>query len=518
MLVAFRADASLQIGNGHVMRCLTLADTLRQRGAHCFFVCRPHEGNLIELIVQQGYKVLVLNKLENVLSFSVEKLKHSNWLGTDWTTDAEDARQALENELRNEVLDWLVVDHYALDYRWERTLRSKTKRIMVIDDLADRPHDCDLLLDQNLGRRVEDYTCLVDINCVTLIGPKYALLRPDFTKFRAQSVARRANFSPFSNLLIAVGGVDKDNVTGLVLDALKACTLPADLKVTVIMGSNAPWLEQVQQQAATMPCSTIVMVGVRNMAQLMASSDLSIGAAGCTSWERCCLGLPTLLLVLAENQQSGAIALQKEGAAIVLEVGIQLKKTLNTCLSIESVQALMKTMPEKAAKICDGKGAERTAVRVFSPQLFARKVTQSDEILLFDWVNDAAARSSAFNSASISLDDHKIWFAERISRLETCRIFIVEKDRTPIGQVRLDKNSAGEWEVDYSVAPNFRGQGLGETVLRCVLKEFSGENHVTIVAKVKCQNEASCRVFAALNFEVIGIFDDVLFYRKKLGC
>ncbi|MBI4226428.1 UDP-2,4-diacetamido-2,4,6-trideoxy-beta-L-altropyranose hydrolase, partial [Candidatus Roizmanbacteria bacterium] len=312
----FRVDASFLIGTGHVMRCLTLADALRKQGANCYFVCRAHIGNLLNLIQQRGYQTYSLPVLKDQShhdkSLHESTLStHSSWLGTDLETDANQTLTAIGER----YINWLIVDHYALDIRWEKKIRHMCCRLMVIDDLANRPHDCDLLLDQNLGRSASDYTNLVSPSCELLIGPQYALLRPEFSALRSYSINRRTNLE-FKHLLITMGGIDKDNATNKVLNALRNCILPADLKITVVIGQYAPWLEEVKITAAKMPWSTEVLVNVQNMAKLMADSDLAIGAAGSTSWERNSLGLPTLIIALAENQKAIAKALNVAGAAI----------------------------------------------------------------------------------------------------------------------------------------------------------------------------------------------------------
>lgn len=351
MRIVFRTDASVQIGTGHVMRCLTLADALHERGAECTFICRPHTGHLLDLITLRGYKAVALPVLAANATQALADPAQAAWLGTDWLTDAQDTHQALGAE----GADWLVVDHYALDRQWEQALRRKCQRLMVIDDLADRLHDCDLLLDQNLGRAAADYTNLLPARATTLIGPQYALLRPEFAQLRTESLARRAN-PQLKRLLITLGGVDKDNATGQVLEALKSCTLPEDCRISVIMGSKAPWLEHVQQQAARMTWPTEVSVNVSDMAPRMADADLSIGAAGGTSWERCCLGLPTLLVVLAENQRVGAQALQETGAARQIDVVHERVKA-----EIEDLfQPLkLKQMGDAARSVTDGQGVSR---------------------------------------------------------------------------------------------------------------------------------------------------------------
>lgn len=356
MHVAFRVDASLQIGTGHVMRCLTLADALRERGANCSFVCRPHQGHLLAIIAQRGHQALALPELKEGAERNRNDTAHGHWLGTDWSTDAQDTQKTLSAHMGGQPADWLVVDHYALDARWEEAFRPQANRIMVIDDLADRPHACDLLLDQNLGRKEADYCGLLKGKTTTLVGPQYALLRPEFAALRAQSLARRQTNPQLRRLLITMGGVDKDNATGQVLAALQNCNLPADLRVTVVMGPHAPWLVQVQAQAAQIPWPTEVLVGVDNMAELMAESDLAIGAAGSTSWERCCLGVPTIQVALAQNQEAIAQALSGAGAALILQ-GQIVAQTLSHLISNVASTEKLYAVSQVASVVTEGKGA-----------------------------------------------------------------------------------------------------------------------------------------------------------------
>lgn len=180
--------------------------------------------------------------------------------------------------------------------------------------LSDREHDCDLLLNQTFGRDLKGLHSTSSVSCEILCGAEYALLRPGFLS--GVSIVLDVEDSQLKHLLINLGGVDKDNITTQILIALKQCALPAELKVTVVMGGTAPWIKGVRQQAQDMPWTTEVLVSVNNMAELMAKSDLAIGAAGSTSWERCCLGLPSIMVVLADNQNLIAKDLHNWGAAI----------------------------------------------------------------------------------------------------------------------------------------------------------------------------------------------------------
>ncbi|MGV8804902.1 MAG: UDP-2,4-diacetamido-2,4,6-trideoxy-beta-L-altropyranose hydrolase [Polaromonas sp.] len=349
------------------MRCLTLADALKAHGADCHFISREHPGHLLQVISQRGYKVnslvapvqpaqAAIKNIVNEAPSPQQEPVHTAWLGSSWQTDAQETA-AILTSLQP---DWLVVDHYALDQRWEEALAPHYRQLLVIDDLADRPHRCDLLLDQNLGSQPEHYAPLVPAHCQVLAGPHYALLRPEFAALRPYSLQRRQRQPTLRHLLITMGGVDQPNATGQVLQALKTCALPADCRITVVMGLTAPWLQNVRELAAQMPWPTEVVVNVNDMAQRMADSDLAIGAAGSTSWERCCLGLPTLMVVLADNQKEAAAHLQKNGAANCLEFSGLLHKNLHDQVQglIDQPQRLNQTSTS-ASVITDGLGVER---------------------------------------------------------------------------------------------------------------------------------------------------------------
>jgi len=359
MRINFRADASLQMGSGHVMRCLTLADALKGQGAQCQFISRVHPGHLLEFIRQRGHEVSSLpatfpQPSPHDTSDSTQEPAHAAWLGCDWQTDAQQTR-AILSTLQP---DWLVVDHYALDQRWEAALQPHYQKLMVIDDLSDRAHCCDLLLDHNLGRKPQDYANLVPTTCQVLTGPRYALLRPEFAALRDYSLKRRAN-PQIKQLLITMGGVDLSNATGQVLQALKTCPLPQDCRITVIMGLQSPWLRQVREQAQHMPWQTEVLANITDMAQRMADSDLSIGAAGGTSWERCCLGLPTLMVVLADNQWPGARALQEVRAASLIGGVSEIATQLPLAVQALRQDLQLMHMSTAASAVADGHGVYR---------------------------------------------------------------------------------------------------------------------------------------------------------------
>ena len=335
------------------MRCLSLAAGLANRGARVEFICRAHDGNLIDLIKQRGFQVISLPATPWDRKISPDLPAHAHWLGCDWQTDARQCRDAMAD-----VVDLIIVDHYALDQRWETALRDKCARIMCIDDLADRPHDCDLLLDQSLGRNVDDYSGLIPEHAQQLLGPKYALLRPEFSQWRTASLARRKT-PKLGHILITMGGVDANNITGRVLSAVQGCDVPTLDRITVLLGPHAPWRDDVHDMAAKMKVATQVLSGVDNVAELMTSCDLAIGAGGSTTWERCSLGVPTIQIELALNQKFINTAISNLGAARIISMD-KLDNQIAMLLEQLSTTDCLKNLSARAATVSDGCGVEKT--------------------------------------------------------------------------------------------------------------------------------------------------------------
>jgi len=338
MKVVFRVDASLEMGTGHVMRCLTLANELKQQNHEIVFICRELTGNLILLI---KYPVLVLPKNDNFQSDGL----YLNWLGA---TQEQDAEQTIKVIPKN--TDLLIVDSYASDEIWHKQLIPYTKKIMVIDDLADRQFNCDVLLNQNLGTQIEDYKDKVTDDCELLLGCDYALLRPEFPNLREKALIKRKNTKVIKNILISMGGSDITNKTYDILQEVSD-----DLNIVVILGGISPHNKIIKNYAKSKK-NVKVVVDADNISSLMFDADLAIGAGGSTSWERCCLGLPTLLYVLAENQRKIAGNLEQLGAVkIVDNLKVNLQNILNNF-------SFWQIMSEKAQTVCDGIGVKRIKI------------------------------------------------------------------------------------------------------------------------------------------------------------
>jgi len=306
MKIAFRTDATIQIGTGHLMRCLTLADELKKQGAQVRFISRDLPFHLSDMLDLKGIEYYSLS-MDAVLE-PKDELTHSNWLGTSQVQDAKATIQALTDH----PWDWVIVDHYALDKRWESAVRTNAKQIMVIDDLADRQHDCDVLLDQNFYADMQTrYDAKVPVHCQLLLGPRYALLRNEFRKLREQIKPRTGQVK---RILVFFGGVDSDNYTSLAIEALPS--ISDALHVDVVIGEQHPYREQIQN--ACLAHGYGCQVQTTRMAELMADADLAIGAGGSACWERCAMGLPSLILVIAENQKKAAKDIDSAGVLINL--------------------------------------------------------------------------------------------------------------------------------------------------------------------------------------------------------
>lgn len=354
----FRVDSADVIGSGHVMRCLTLADALAAREADVHFICRPHPRHLGHLITQRGYPVHWLPAAGNNLI----KTSTDTWFGCSIHQDADETA-AVISEARL-APDWLILDHYALTAEWEARFAAIAPR-MVFDDLADRKRDCELLLNQNMGAQLADYYELLPKENEALLGPEYALLRPQFGRMREQALRKRQQMDTVQTILISLGGMDMENLSSRLIEWLN--DMPSKLFITVILSSSAPNVERVKKVAEASHHDVDVQSDVMNVAELMLLSDLAIGAAGSSSWERCSMGLPTMQIVTAANQRFVAERLASAGAVRNLGDADRLTqpKLLDTLQELMDEPALLKTLSNHAAAICDGMGTERVVDRLW---------------------------------------------------------------------------------------------------------------------------------------------------------
>jgi len=505
MTIIFRTDASQQIGSGHVMRCLTLADELRQRGAEVLFVCREHPGHLISLVEGKGYPVIRLRPADVEYTVSPEDVAHAAWLGVSWQQDAADTITAL-GETQPQ---WLVVDCYALDYRWEKTLRPYVGKIMVIDDLADRPHECELLLDQNLYQSMETrYENLVPGNCQKLLGPSYALLRPEFAAARKN--LRRRN-GHVRRVLVFFGGVDPTNETEKALQVL-AGIADRQFNVDVVVGGGNLHKEQIQNFCAAHD-GFHYHCQVDNMAELMAAADLAIGAGGTATWERSSVGVPSIITAVAVNQKE----LVETGAlkGLLFNLGeahpVSSEKLLNALKFSVSFPETLQYYSANCLSTVDARGTNRIANLLSPPQITIRRASLEDCDAVYEWRNAKETRRYIFDAEPIPLETHRSWYCRTLENPN--RILLIgEIDNKPVGVLRYDFTE-DEALISVYLVPGGQGHGIGSQLLRCGT-QWVRENYPqigVINAEIFRENIASLRAFETAGYkEHHLIFQEVL--------
>lgn len=482
--IAIRADASPRIGTGHVMRCAALADEIRRRGGHVRFVSHGLPEHLMELLVQRGHEVASLG-------------------GTDSASD--DARLTMA-ALADRSWDWVVVDHYALDHSWETALRGAGKRIMVIDDLADRAHDCDLLVDQNYYSDMETrYAGKLPKHCRTALGPRYALLRQEFAGLRA---AKPAHTGAASRILVFFGGVDAANYTARAVSALDAFHDP-DLRVDVIIGLAHPARGEVEQACGELGFHCHVQPA--NVAELMSQADLAIGAGGATVWERCCLGLPALTFVVAENQRRQVRDAAVNGLLYAPSEPIDTESILRQVTALRANPFLLQAISRAGVECVDGRGVQRVAALLGTYAVTVRAATSADSTMILSWRNDPAVRAVSRSKGLIAAAQHEEWLARTLA--DDRRILLVgERGGEGVGVARFDLDGS-DAEVSIYLAPDAVGSGAGSELLLAAEAWLARERAgvTLLIAEVLGDNERSHRLFQSVGYSA-----DSTIYRKSV--
>lgn len=466
MNVLFRADASSQIGVGHLARCLTLALELRRRGVQVSFACRDLPGFDPAMVEAQGFALIRL------------------------PAEGDDLAA-----LGRQRFAWLVVDHYQLDACWERRARACAQRIAVIDDLADRPHDADLLLDQNLTATLERYQPLLPVTCQRLLGPRHALLGAAFQRCARPASAR------VCRVLVSFGGFD---VAGMALMALQALSAWPEMEVTLLAGHGHPRWAELQRKVAAHPRWRLLGYSAQ-MAELMGEADLFIGAGGGTTWERAALGLPSLCVAVAANQVANAQALARAGGQLYLGLAQDLTlDALQGAIALLVANApLRQSLAERARQLVDGRGAQRVATALLGPLLRLRAATADDAQLLFEGRNAEAVRLASHDSRPLDWSLHLAWLYGTLADKRRV-LFLAELAGQAIGMLRYDRHPSepGRAEVSLYLFEAWLGQGWGQWLLR------AGESWLTrhwpdvvrVDAAVLPHNQASLQLFRLAGF------------------
>lgn len=475
-----RFDASPHIGGGHAVRCLALADDLARVGWRCSLAIGPETLDAVPGIGRS-------------IHARVPADMSSSWLD-DMFSDAPP--------------DLIVVDHYGIDAD-EETAYGQRSRVAVFDDLADRPHNADVLLDPTPGRTDEDYRALTPNHAVLCLGPSFAILRRQFREQRPHALSRDTPPSA-ERILIAAGATDAGGVTALALSA--AAKAMPDAEIDVVLGALAPTRKEVESIAQQVGSRVRVHVDVSDMAEMMGTADFVIGAAGSSAFERCALGLPTIMIQTADNQQFIAAALAQAGAATI----VQLQDThdldgfAKTISQFGHDQKLRHTMTHAAATLCDGAGTVRFRLALLpdipghnDKTIRLRLAGPDDSDLLLAWQSDPETRKFARNPEIPNPREHAAWFEAKRNDPDSI-LAIVTEDGTPAGMLRLDRvgndNAAITFEVSILTAPTHKRRGIAAGALAHARNLVPG---VTLRAEVLTDNAASHALFQAAGYKRI---------------
>jgi UDP-2,4-diacetamido-2,4,6-trideoxy-beta-L-altropyranose hydrolase len=430
---------------------------------------------------------------------SPDELAHSAWLEGAQSDDAAATLAALGEERP----DWIVVDHYALDARWERMLRKHCDRLMVIDDLADRAHECDLLLDQNLHSTPDlRYMGIVPGHCRMLLGPRFALLRPEFAEARSDLRDRDGSVR---RILVFFGGVDACNQTERVMQVLSSGVL-REAKVDVVIGLAHPRRSHIIDLCARLNYQCHVQT--ENMAALMASADLAIGAGGTATWERCCVGLPALVWPQADNQR-----MQLEIAAINGLVHAPDGVASDDEILLEQLNSLrhnplcLKSQARAGLHSVDGNGAARVCRALGVTGISMREATPDDCNDLFEWRNRDSVRLVSHDTRKIDPVAHEKWLSEVIMS-DDRKLLIGERREKAVGVVRFDL-SGEVATISIYLVPGDHGSGAGGDLLAAaehwLFHNASRKVH-SIRAEVLGDNDISARLFLAAGYRVASTY------------
>ena len=460
------------------MRCLALADALAREGGQVLLLTNPDATQVLGAP------------------------------GGPWQhlSVAPGGQAAVDALLRHwpEGADLCVVDHYGWDARDERLLQSGARRVVVIDDLANRAHACDLLVDQNLGRRPDDYAGLVGPEVPLLTGPRYALLRAAFAAARSGEGARGPAAGSALAVLISLGLSDPGGVLLGLCQGLAQRDMRARFQVVVSPGA-ASHAALVALCAQDSRFSLEGPQDAEGMAGLMLAADVAIGGAGVTAWERCALCLPSLVLVLADNQRAGATALAAAGAARVFEADAAGVEGLIEALDgLVRQPATLGEMARVAGSIADGRGAARVAAACgdMMAGIGLRVAGPADGAQVWRWRNAPAARAASRVTDEIPLDAHLAWYDRAIA--DPRRVILVGRAAgVDVGMVRFDETAAGTWEVSIALDPACAGRGLGGRVLQRACAWMRAEHAVRrFSAMARETNAASLRIFERNGFAI----------------
>lgn len=493
MRLVFRTDASNRIGSGHVMRCLTLAEEARGRGMDVLFICKALEGHLEATIRAAGFDVAMLPAPDGSAP-SLSQAPHRDWLEGDDAADAAATRAILETLDAPPVL---MIDHYALDAAWEARVRPAVARLGVIDDLADRAHACDVLVDYNpYHDAAQRYAGRVPAHCRQLLGAEYVLLRPQFRQLQPPMRTQ------FRHAFVFFGGVDPFDDTRKALAMLQPYGVTAD----VVMGSQSPFRAAVKQQCAALGYA--YHEHVTDMAKLMLRADLAIGAGGTTTWERIACGLPAIAVPIAHNQVQLVRDSAREGWLIHCE---RMEEVPEALARVAAEPEMLRAM----SQACLGRMGTQGPARILNQLMLTfRPLAEADRDRIRDWRNQENVRRYFHSSAVIGAEAHAAWFANRPAN---AHYRVAEYGGKPVGLVYFTRIEGANAQWGFYLGERQVAPKLGLDMAQAALQEARALGLQRLEAEVLEANRKSIELHAALGFKKQAEREGVWHYERVLS-
>ena len=474
MRIGFRFDSSELIGAGHASRCTTLADELSRRGAEVAVCTRGLLDDDRREIESRGYPIY--------------------WLGQGIDSEIQDAGATIA---AIGDVDVLVVDHYGLGAVWEIAVRMSANAVVVIDDLANRVHDADLIVDSTYPGIKDRYE--KSKSSSFMLGPRYAFIAP---RFRRARNGQRLTSTKLTRLAVSLG----QGNSGVLLDLVAGILSQPEfvhLRVDLVLPRSVKGIDRFSNHAKSTPRIRILYAPI-DLARLFSRVDVALTGGGVTLLERLCIGVPGVAICLAENQVPSVSALTEAGATLSVPFDQELDPNAlsEQLTSLLEEKEQVQQMIEKGKMIVDGFGAGRVAeflAPTIHPEWNIRQACMDDVGLYFDWVNEPSVRANSINESLVSWEDHDKWF---MSCLNSPRVYmwVAEVWGIPVAQVRLQPLGQ-EWALDFSVDVAFRGRGWASEVIRQVLSELPESVAKRVVAEVKPRNQASMVSLTRAGFE-----------------
>ena len=476
-----RADASVSIGTGHIMRMIALGQAWQAQGGEVYFLCAEITPALEQRLASEGFH---LSRIHATLGSPEDLSETMRLISETLQADRQNARVVLDGY------------HFGSDY--QLGIKAAGFKLLVIDDYGHADfYPADWVLNQNISAGEELYAKRSPATKL-LLGPKFAMLRKEFLAYKGW----QRKIAPVAKkILVTLGGADPDNVTLKLIQAL----IDFDLHVKVVIGGSNPHLREIENFIQSQNNSTAlieVTVNATNMPELMVWADIAVAAAGSTSWELAFMGLPNLVFILADNQVEIAEGLSARQVATSIgrpspDSFVYFKDKLGQ-LSVSHAERYR--ISQVGRELVDGSGAKRVLARMVADALLLRRVEPGDFKILWEWANDPLVRLSSFEADSIPWEDHLDWCNRKMADT-SCYFYLVSfQSGEPIGQVRFDIENQ-EAIISIGLALSLRGRGLGLAVLlTATALFFENSNAKKIHAFIKRTNHASMRLFELAGF------------------